>query len=103
MARMQPEGVNHSPDLVDRRTGAGRSGIMAHLTPTKKKRKTKEGGLTNHSLQGRCRMCGLKTRYVCSTCNDEHEEQEGLSAIQWICHTETQRMCFPEHVAEHHS
>jgi len=103
VARMQSEGVNHSPDLVDRRTGAGRSGIMAHLTPTKKKRKTKEEGLTNHSLQGRCRVCGLKTRYVCSQCNDDDEDQEGLSAIQWICHTETQSMCFPEHVVEHHS
>lgn len=97
-----------SPEIVNKATGAGKSGIYTHLTPTKRKRKTKDGVFTNHSLQGRCRMCGLKTRYVCSTCNDDLQVHHGetpnqTSAVQWICHTETDRMCFPEHVTEKHS
>jgi hypothetical protein len=94
-----------SPDLVHRRTGAGRAGVYAHLTPTKRRKKLADGSLTTHSQQGRCRQCGLKTRYVCSTCNDEMEDyhDDGQSSVQWLCHTETHRMCFPEHVSIKHT
>lgn len=90
-------------DLVNKKTGAGRAGIAVHLTPTKKKRKRKDGTLTNHSLQGRCRICGLKTRYMCSMCDDERNDDDGPSSIMWLCHSETYRMCFSEHISDEHT
>lgn len=95
-----------SPEVLDTRTGAGRSGIYAHLTPTKRKRRRADGTLTNHSLQGRCTVCKTKkTRFVCSECNDEAFESgaDASSSIVWLCHSETGRMCFAEHFTTHHS
>ncbi len=53
-------------------------------------------------MQGKCRVCQKKTRYVRSTCNDEMEDVNGESPTPWLCHTETGRMCFPEHVTALH-
>ncbi len=45
-----------------------------------------------------------KTIYVFSTCNDEVEDVNEESPRPWLCHIETGRMCFPEHVtALHHN
>ena len=72
-----------SQDLVHRRTGAGRAGVYAHLTPTKRRKRLTDGSLTTHLQQGRCRQCGLKTRYVCSTCNDEMEDLRRMVSVQY--------------------
>jgi hypothetical protein len=78
-------------------TGAARCGLDIHLTPTKRKRKNREGVETSFSFQGRCRVCGLKTKYECSACKDEIPTQQ-----QWICHSSTERMCFPTHLQRVH-
>lgn len=92
-----------SPSATNDRTGAGRSGVELHLTPTRAKRRRKDGSLTNHGLQGRCRICTRKSKYLCSACNDEAQESGGNTSRVWLCHTETGRMCFPEHITSHHS
>jgi hypothetical protein len=46
-------------------------------------------------LQGRCRICGMKTNYQCSLCQDDiYISDEGL-----LCTTKKGKMCFPEHIA----
>ena len=86
--------------LFDHATGAARSGINAHLTPTKKKRKLKNGMLTNHAKQGYCHECGRKTRWNCSKCIDEKEYPDDRDI--WLCHTETGRNCFTDHMEVNH-
>lgn len=88
---------DHSPELINHATGGGRAGVHAHLSPTRKRRKTKDGLLTNQAKQGSCRVCKMKSRYVCSTCADM-----GSPKDIWLCHTETGRMCFPTHVSDCH-
>lgn len=92
-------GVMNS-ELLDRTTGAGRAGVDAHLTPTKQKRRRCDGTVTNHSKQGRCRMCLKKTRHICSQCKDDDQAFE--NPVMWLCHTETGRFCFPEHATKYH-
>jgi hypothetical protein len=101
--RQRAGGTTPSPEVINRRTGAGRAGVLAHLTPTKRKRKTKDGEVTKHSLQGRCKVCGMKTRFVCSICDDEAQDAGARNMPEmWLCHTETTRMCFPEHLSAKH-
>ena len=90
-----------SPSAIDRATGAPRAGIYAHLTPTKKKRKTATGELTKHMLQGRCRVCKVKkTLYLCSACLDENEQCPGAAVDPWICYTKSGSDCFAKHISE---
>ena len=81
-------------------TGAPRSGVSAHLTPTKKRRRTLAGKLTNHLKQGRCRMCSKKSQYTCSLCLDldMHDDTKEV----FLCHSKTGRACFAEHIENVH-
>jgi hypothetical protein len=84
---------------VCHRTGGPRAGVSAHLTPTKRRIKDKEGCLTPNSFQGRCRVCKKKTTYQCSVCKDDPDiHDEG-----WICHTKKGQMCFPTHITQSHT
>ncbi len=84
---------------VCHRTGGPRASVSAHLTPTKRRIKDKEGCLTPHSFQGRCRVCKKKTTYQCSVCKDDPDiHDEG-----WICHTKKGKMCFPTHITQSHT
>ena len=71
-----------NPDLVTA-DGHMRSGISAHLTPTKKKRKSKDGSSSACMLQGRCTVCHMKTTQVCSECQDENCD-ENSKPEPWI-------------------
>ena len=71
-------------------TGRVRAGIRCHLTPTKRRRHTRDGELTAQRLQGHCIECGKKTTYHCSACMDNDDE----SKTPWLCHTEKQHACF---------
>jgi hypothetical protein len=52
-----------------------RSGRDVHLTPTKKRRKTKDGATLTFAEQGRCTVCkSKKSTYICSTCADSGPE-----------------------------
>lgn len=102
-SRQQPTGSENSPltqNLINPRTGSVRAGISIHLTPTKKKRKRKDGTVTNHLKQGYCNECGKKTKYNCSKCLDEMGD-EGTTE-KWLCHTETGRDCFLNHMNKAH-
>ena len=55
-------------------TGRVRAGISCHLTPTKRRRRTRDGELTVQRLQGHCIECGKKTTYLCSACMDNDNE-----------------------------
>ena len=74
--------------------GSSRCGLLIHLTPTKRKRKEKKGKISENSFQGRCSLCGCKTTWCCSKCEDD----ESLGKSIFICHPKSKRMCFAEHV-----
>jgi hypothetical protein len=73
-------------------------GIDAHLTPTKLKRKDRDGNCTPYGRQGRCRVCKEKTTYHCSMCREDPD----ITDLGWICHTKKGKTCFPTHLAECH-
>jgi hypothetical protein len=83
---------------IDYETGEARSGVDAHITPTKRRQKDKRGReKVTHSLQGRCQVCGEKTTYECSVCRDGNERKS------WICHTKRGKICFPNHITASHA
>lgn len=87
-----------SPELFDRTTGNPRAGTSAHLTPTKRKKTSRDGQLLPHSLQGRCKVCKRLTTYACSLCSDRNPS----SSEVWMCYTKTGRICFATHITECH-
>jgi hypothetical protein len=74
--RRNPGQPGMSPTLFKRASGDPRAGCYAHLTPTKKRKRT--GGVeTPFYLQGRCRVCkGTLTTFVCLLCMDENPDNE---------------------------
>lgn len=82
---------------IDRNTGVARSGVDAHITPTKRRQKDKRGKEKPFALQGRCKICSEKTTYECSVCRDDHVVNA------WICHTKKGKLCFPQHISKHHT
>ena len=91
----------HSCDaaVINLRTSHSRCGELTDLTPTKRKKRLRDGTETKYCLQDRCRNCGDKTRYCCSACLDDPDRNnEG-----WLCHTKKGKMCFPAHLASCHS
>ncbi|KAG7352187.1 hypothetical protein IV203_008235 [Nitzschia inconspicua] len=88
------DGLGHCPPVINKLDGTPRMGTHAHLTPTKRKRKG-----TNFALQGNCRVCRKKTKYLCSCCKDEAvaTQKEPL-----ICSTEKWKLCFSRHLQDVH-
>jgi hypothetical protein len=80
--------------LVDPITGLARSGEGIYLRRSSKTRKN-----PNHTAQGRCRVCRIKTRLVCSECSTDNNNR----SVPWICNPETGRMCFATHRMQEHS
>lgn len=78
--------------------GVPRSGVGAHLTPTRKRRRSREGTVTAHRQQARCVVCGGKTTHVCSLCREENVDEREVA----VCNTRRGRSCFPTHLAEVH-
>jgi Transposase IS4 len=76
-----------------------RSGISAHLTPTKRKRKNKEGETLPYALFGNCVECKRsKSRFLCSVCSDD----DGNMCKIFLCNSSTGRPCFQNHVQSKH-
>ena len=72
-----------------------KSGVSTHLTPTKRSRKDKPTQKYNNW----CRVCrAYKTKWICSDCLTGDDAKE-----VWICHSETGRACFAEHVTMCHN
>ena len=79
--------------LFDRINSAPRCGISLHVTPTKKRRKKRDGTETQYFLQGECKVFRKKTAHVCSDCADTNAVKNEM----WVCHLETIRSCFAQH------
>ena len=80
--------------MIFDRMGDPRAGVSAHLTPTKRKKRTVNGDILPYSLQGRCRVCKCLTTFMCSICEDSLE----CTTRTWICHTKKGKLCFPTHL-----
>jgi Transposase IS4 len=95
----EEEGGGIAALIVDRDTGLPKSGVAAHLTPTRMKRKLRGQQQKRQKKQGRCRVCpkGVSTM-VCSVCREQGTEF-------FICSTNENagyRMCFLKHLEECH-
>ena len=71
------------------------SGVGTHLSPTKRFR-TIGGRLSKARLQRKCRMCGMKTQDLCSTCRDNDNTE------RHFCAAKTGKNCFAQHLPEVH-
>ena len=80
--------------LFGRINGAPRFGIAIHVTPTKKRRKKRDGIETQYLLQGECKVFRNKTTHVCLGCVDTYAVKNEM----WVCHPKTNRSCFSKHV-----
>jgi hypothetical protein len=86
---------------IERATGRPTSGIGPRITPTKKKRKNKDGTTSNSGWQGYCVVCHSKTTHVCLECNDDRTMNKEV----FICNTkrrEKYAMCFHDHMKKVH-
>jgi hypothetical protein len=89
-------------------SGLPRCGVYSHLTPTKRKRRKKDGTTTRRLLQGQqCMECGLKCTYLCSDCVDEKATNDGTRENgdrgAWCCHTKNGKLCYPNHIHKVHN
>jgi hypothetical protein len=76
-----------------------RSGLAAHLIPTKRKRKNKAGETLPYALFSNCCECKRKkSRYLCSVCYDI----DGFMCLVFLCNSSTGRSCFEKHVQHTH-
>ena len=80
--------------MFGRINGAPICGIALHVTPTKKRRKKKDGTETKSLLQGECKVFRKKMTHVCSDCTDTDIVKNEM----WVCHPKTNRSCFTQHV-----
>jgi hypothetical protein len=92
---------NTSPsNVLNPLTQEERFGEGIHLTPTKRKRKSKDDKSKTWSLQGQCVTCKKrKTIWQCSKCVDDGDDRK---CSGWICPATTGTMCFADHIAEYH-
>ena len=81
--------------LLIREDGLPRSGLSAHLTPTKRRKVDPAGNQTKHHWQGRCNVCKLKSTQLCSVCSDNGK-------TVYICGTRKGQICFAEHMQSKH-
>lgn len=69
-----------------------------HLTPSREKKRKRDGSLTAHTLQGHCRGCGKKTTYQCSICMRDNPLPK-----PWFCRCrDDSYSCFRDHVSRCH-
>jgi len=70
-----------------------------YLTPTKRKRRRKDGTETSLTMQGDCKVCAKSTTWLCKSCKVENP----YGAEPWICHGKNGgRDCFYNHCMENH-
>ena len=74
------------------------SGMGIHTIETTRKRRKKDGTMTNHLYQGRCAVCqgNVKTKHICSAC----KAQTGLDIF--LCANSRRRGCLEAHVKARH-
>ena len=72
--------------------------VAAHLSPTKHKRKDKDGNELTRRFEGSCRVCRDKTTFQCSLCVDSDD----ITDAGWCCMTVNEKDCFAKHCMEKH-
>ena len=76
-------------------------GVYEHLTPTKRKKRTREGFATKYTMQGRCMECNLPgTTQVCSECT---ENLSNTKTDHFLCSTRKWKQCFRAHIQKYHN
>jgi Transposase IS4 len=75
--------------------GQPRSGVLTHLTPSKR-RKNSKGEQTTFRYQGRCKECQKKTTWQCSDCGDNEK-------MVYLCSTKNGQRCFLDHLNRNHA
>ena len=95
------DGELECSELIDPITLQPRSGTSTRLTPTKRKRKNKDGEYTNNTYQGRCLICKDKTIYQCSLCRD-NAPYDKKNSVGFICYTSKGALCFIHHLKDKH-
>ena len=88
-------------------TGVPRSGVAAHITPTKRRRMKQDGTATKYLMQGRCMECGAKSTYLCSQCVDDKAADvphtcNSTKGDPWICGTKNGKLCYATHMNRKH-
>jgi hypothetical protein len=73
------------------------SGIGPHATPTKKRKRDKEGQEKPSRAQRNCVVCGGRTTKVCSSCREEGRDEV------FVCDSSKGRVCFSSHVRSMHA
>ena len=74
------------------------NGIGIHLTPTKERRRSKDGTVTSFAMQRKCRICKTnKTTHLCSACI-----ASGGTTV-WLCRGTCGGSCFLEHLKRVHN
>jgi hypothetical protein len=84
--------------MMTTNNGLPTCGYGPHITPTKRRRISK-GVVTKSLHQGKCRVCKMKTTFVCSICK---EENGGNGQEAWICMNKQGQTCFSDHVTDQH-
>ena len=95
-------GNDTTPQKCPRPSGTDSAGCNTypHCTPTRLKKKRKDGACTNHSRQGKCKICGQNTMYTCSKCSNLDEDNPKKQL--WLCRPATGRTCLSEHIKMKH-
>ncbi len=95
--RLDSTNIGLTQMMLDR-MGDPRAGVSAHLTPTKRRKRTVNGDILPFSLQGRCRVCQCLSTFTWLLCEDSLE----CTTTMWICHTKKGKSCFPTHLETCH-
>ena len=90
--------VDDNNQLFDRINGNPRCRISLHATPTKNRRKKRDGKETQYLLQGKCKVFRKKTTHVCLECAETYAVRNEI----WVCHPKTNRSCFSQNVHSTH-
>ena len=103
-SHLAEELINNNYDTVQLRPGVrvqqeNPPEASPHLTPTKKKRKLKDGSETPYTSQGICKICSKKTTWICSSC----KALDPRNSEPWYCHGKNRdRSCFELHKQQLH-
>ena len=99
LGRRNRDSATPSPARVP--TNDHSSGVDAHLTPTKRKKRTRDGIETKYTMQGRCMECNKPgTTQVCSECT---ENPSNTKIDNFLCSTRKGKQCFRAHIQKYHN
>ena len=97
--RLQRQQNTSPSQVLNPVTQQPRFGEGIHLTPTKRKRQSKNDKSKTWSLQGQCVSCKRKTIWQCSKCVDDEDDRK---CSGWLCPSTKGTMCFADHIAGCH-